>query len=111
MGRRYRLYPAIAQAARPTAWGHTCRWIWNTALAQRQMVWATYRHTLRAPEQCAHLTVARDELEWVADLPAQAGQQVLRRLDRAYDAWWRTARSEGPPRFKKRGARLSVTFP
>jgi putative transposase-like DNA-binding protein/helix-turn-helix protein len=36
MGRRYRLYPTPGQAERLTGWGHTCRAVWNVALAQRR---------------------------------------------------------------------------
>jgi putative transposase len=67
--------------------------------------------TLRAVEQCAHLTRARGELPWLADLPAQSAQQVLHQLDRAYDNWWNPRHPAGPPRFKKRGDRLAVPFP
>ena len=70
-----------------------------------------YRHrgvTLRAVEQCAQLTRARAELPWLADLPAQSGQQVMRQLDRAYDYWWDPQHPAGPPTFKKRSNRLAV---
>src|SRR6266540_5064719 len=76
-GRRYRLHPTPEQAEVLTGWAHTCRAVWNVALEQRQFAWSQRRHTLRAVEQCAHLTQARAELPWMAELPAQAGQQVL----------------------------------
>jgi hypothetical protein len=41
MGRRYRLYPTLGQAERLTGWGHTCRAVWNVALAQRQFAWTS----------------------------------------------------------------------
>jgi putative transposase len=110
-GRRYRAYPTPAQAERLTGWGHSCRAVWNLALEQRQYL---YRHrgvTLRAVEQCAQLTSARAELAWLADLPAQSAQQVLRQLDRAYDNWWKPQHAAGPPRFRKRSAGLAVPFP
>jgi putative transposase len=110
-GRRYRAYPTLQQAGRLTEWGHSCRAVWNLALEQRQYL---YRHrglTLRAVEQCAQLTRARGELPWLADLPAQSAQQVLRHLDRAYDNWWNPQHPAGPPTFKKRRNRLAVPFP
>src|SRR6266508_6531187 len=82
-GRRYRAYPTPEQAGRLAEWGHCCRAVWNLALEQRQYL---YRHrgvALRAVEQCAQLTQARAELPWLADLPAQSAQQVLRELDPA----------------------------
>ncbi len=110
-GRRYRAYPTPEQAGRLAEWGHCCRAVWNLALEQRQYL---YRHrgvTLRANAQGVQLTQARGELPWLADLPAQAAQQVLRQLDRAYDNWWNPQHPAGPPTFKKRSNRLVVPFP
>ncbi|MFU8855232.1 helix-turn-helix domain-containing protein, partial [Micromonospora sp. SL1-18] len=53
IGRKYRLYPSEEQAERLTAWGHTCRWLYNTALEQRQFVWRQRKVTLGATAQCA----------------------------------------------------------
>jgi putative transposase len=111
IGRRYRLYPTLGQAERLTGWGHTCRAVWNVALAQRQFAWTQRGVTLRAVGQCRQLTEARTQLAWLADLPAQSAQQVLRHLDAAYDNWWNPRHPAGPPKFKKRGAHLSVPFP
>jgi putative transposase len=110
-GRRYRVYPTPAQAERLTGWGHSCRAVWNLGLAQRQHLWRHRGYTLRSVEQCAQLTLARAELPWLADLPAQSAQQVLRQLDRAFDHWWNPEHPAGPPRFRKRSAGLAVPFP
>jgi putative transposase len=110
-GRRYRAYPTPQQAERLAGWGHSCRAVWNLAVEQRQYL---YRHrgvTLRADTQGVQLTRARGELPWLADLPAQSAQQVLRQLDRAYDNWWNPQHPAGPPTFKKRHSRLAVPFP
>jgi putative transposase len=110
-GRRYRAYPTPQQAERLTGWGHSCRAVWNLAVEQRQYL---YRHrgvTLRANTQGVQLTLARAELPWLADLPAQSAQQVLHQLDRAYDRWWNSQHPAGPPTFKKRRNRLAVPFP
>jgi putative transposase len=111
-GRKYRAYPTSEQAERLTSWGHTCRWLYNTALTQREhraRRSTTWRIGLNA--QCAHLTRARQELDWVADLPAQAGQQVLRHLDRAFRNWWDPAHPAERPTRKRRTASLAVPFP
>ena len=111
MGRRYRLYPTLGQTERLTGWGHTCRAVWNVALAQRQFVYGQRGTRLRAAGQCRDLTEARAELDWLANLPAQSGQQILAHLDRAYDNWWDPKHPAGPPRFKKRRNELAVPFP
>lgn len=66
---------------------------------------------MRSAEQCAHLTQARADLDWIADLPAQCAQQVLRHLDRAFDNWWNPQHPAGAPERKKRRVSLSVSFP
>ena len=104
MGRRYRLYPTVGQAERLTGWGHTCRAVWNVALAQRQFLYAQRGIRLRAAGQHRQLTEARAELDWLANLPAQSGQQVLAHLDRAYDNWWDPKHPAGPP-----GSRSAAT--
>jgi putative transposase len=111
VGRRYRLYLTSDQAERLAGWGHTCRATWNLALAQREFAWSQRGATLGLVQQCRQLTQARAELPWLEDLPAQSAQQVLRHLDLAYRYWWNPDHPAGPPRFKKRGAHLSVPFP
>jgi putative transposase len=110
-GRRYRAYPTPEQAERLTGWGHSCRAVWNLALEQRRFAWSQRGRTVRSAEQCRHLTYARADLPWLADLPAQSAQQVLRQLDRAYDNWWNPEHPARAPRFRKRSGRLSVPFP
>ena len=109
--RRYRLYPEMGQAEWLTGWGHTSRAVWNVALAQRQFAWTQRGVTLRAVGQNRQLTEGRAELPWLADLPAQSAQQVLRNLDAAYDNWWNPQHPAGPPKYKKRGNHLSILFP
>jgi putative transposase len=73
-------------------------------------MWQQRRYTLRAIEQCAHLTQARADLDWLADLPAQSAQQILRQMDRAYDNWWNPNHRAEAPKRKKRSSRLAVPF-
>ena len=110
-GRRYRAYPTPEQAARLTVWSHSCRAVWNLALEQRRFIWRQRARTVRSAEQCRHLTDARADLPWMADLPAQSAQQVLRQLDRAYDNWWNPEHPAQAPTFRKRSGGLSVPFP
>jgi len=111
IGRKYRLYPTADQAERLIRWGHTCRALWNVALEQRRFAWQQRHHPMRAIEQCAHLTHARRDLDWMADLPAQCGQQILRRLDAAYDNWQNPDHRAGAPVHHKRMGCMSVPFP
>ena len=80
-------------------------------MEQRQFAWQQRKATLGVTAQCTYLTQARKELDWVAELPAQSGQQVLRQLDQAYRNWWDPQHPAGAPTRKRRSARLSVPFP
>ena len=111
MGRRYRAHPTEDQGQVLTEWGHTGRALWNVALEQRVYLWEQRRYTLRSAEQCKHLTAARADMEWMAGFPANAGQQILRNLDRAYDNFWNPEHPAAFPTRKKRGHRLSIPFP
>ncbi|MFD3932026.1 RNA-guided endonuclease InsQ/TnpB family protein [Streptomyces sp. NPDC058614] len=111
MGRQYRLYPTPGQEEVLAAWGHSTRALWNLALEQRRYVYKQRGVTLRAFEQGQYLTAARAEIGWLAELPATAGQQVLRHLDLAYDNFFNPSHPAGYPQFKKRGHRLKVSFP
>ncbi|MEU9375257.1 transposase [Streptomyces sp. NPDC048255] len=110
-GRKYRAYPTGGQGEVLTRWGHSARALWNVALEQRVYLWEQRRYTLRSVEQCKYLTAARADLDWIGDLPAQSGQQILRQLDRAYDNFWNPEHPARFPSRKKRGHRLPVPFP
>lgn len=110
-GRKYRAYPTKDQDQILTRWAHTARALWNVALEQRTYLWQQRRYTLRSAEQCGYLTAARADVDWMGDLPAQSGQQILRHLDRAYDNFWNPGHPALFPARKKRGRRLSVPFP
>lgn len=108
---RFRLYPTADQAVRLTAWAHTCRAIWNTALVQR--IWAyesAQRVTLNYVTQGRDFTAARREHPWLQDLPADCGHRVLRQLDAAYANFWDRDNAAGFPRFKKKSQQPGVAF-
>ncbi|MGW7459809.1 RNA-guided endonuclease InsQ/TnpB family protein [Streptomyces sp. NPDC054797] len=110
-GRKYRAYPTEVQDQVLTGWGHTARALWNVALEQRVYLWEQRRYTLRSVEQCKYLTAARADLDWIGDLPAQAGQQILRQLDQAYDNFWNPEHPARFPARKKSGRRLAIPLP
>lgn len=87
--------------------GHTARALWNLL----HEWWTFHRHrrpTLALAD--AAIRQARKELAWLAVLPAQAAQQVLKAYHRAWvNSWEGRAR---PPRFKSRvRSRMSVDVP
>ncbi|MFD8784605.1 RNA-guided endonuclease InsQ/TnpB family protein [Kitasatospora sp. NPDC059599] len=109
-GRRYRLYPTADQEETLARWGHTCRALWNVALEQRRYLYRQRGITLMGSAQCRQLTVARAEMDWMADLPAGCGQRVLANLDAAYLNFWNPGHPAGFPVRKRRGHRMGIPF-
>jgi transposase len=107
-GRRYRLVLGPVQQQRLCAWSGALRALWNAALEQRQTAWRACGVSVGYAQQCADLTAARSEIVWLAEVPAQAAQQTLRDLDRAFAAFfdgraryprWRSSRRSCGIRF------------
>jgi putative transposase len=108
-----RIYPTRVQATALDRQGHTARALWNLlhewytcgngGIARRPSI-AEIDRQLR--------TARTDPLpgwEWLAELPAQATQQVLKHYLRAWDRVYQDAANL--PRLKKRNARLAVDVP
>jgi putative transposase len=110
-----RLYLAAAQAEALDEQGHTARALWN--LIHEWRTWGGSGHCgaqrPTAAEMDRQLREARTNplpnWEWLAKLPAQATQQVLKHYllawERCFDGL------AGPPRFKKRSSHVAVDVP
>ena len=107
---------------RPTARQHTSlaacldshRELYNAALQERREAWATNRVCIRYTDQAAQLTDIRREREDVAVWSFSSQQATLRRLNKAFDGFFRrirSAKSPGYPRFKGRGRFENVEWP
>lgn len=82
-----------------------CRNLYNCALEQRINLYAQTGKGIGFVEQCRQLTDARAELHEVAGIYRDIQTDVLKRLDRAFDAFFRrlgTGEAPGFPRFKGR---------
>jgi putative transposase len=123
----YKLKPTKQQAEQIDHDLETCRRVWNYALRERKD-WIASRkcpvnacslrseYIIPANEpypsfkvQCQKLTEAKQLNADLASVNAQALQQVLRRLDQAFDR--RKKLGTGFPRFKKSGQMRSFSFP
>ena len=98
---KYRLYPTEAQQEVLNEILRLSCWLYNQSLAYRRKRWLESRYSVSYSEQAA---MWRD---WRNEAPDEnalrlvnmtAGQQVLRRLDKAYRAFMQGKR--GRPRFK-----------
>ena len=99
----YRMYPSpSAETALLNMLGMHQR-LYNAALEQRISAWRRTRTSVGFANQCADLTELRSADESYAGLNAQSSQVTLKRLDLAYRAFFRRAKSgetPGFPRFK-----------
>jgi putative transposase len=98
---QYRLYPTDEQQAVLDEILNMARWLYNHALAYRRKRWNESRKSVFYDEQAAMWRDWRNEQP--EDNPLRllnmtAGQQVLRRLDKAYRAFF--AGKRGKPRFR-----------
>lgn len=106
---RIRLYPNAAQRQSLAQHFGCARWVWNNALAETQRLYKETGKGLAYEAMCARLPKLKQEFPWLADVTAQALQQSLRNLSRAFVNFFeRRARY---PLFKSRGDTQSVQFP
>ena len=109
----YRLYPTAEQARQMVSFAGACRFVYNLALEQRSNWWRQYRantgQSISYISQANELPALRAEVDWIQAAPAQALQQVLKDLDRAYRNFF-AGRAQYPTR-RKRGVNDSFRFP
>jgi putative transposase len=121
----YRIYPDVQQTELMTQWMETCRKVYNYALGERRdwiksrkcdinacSLRGEYIIAVDAPkptyyQQKRNLTAARKVIPTIGEVHSQVLQDVMGRLEKAFNALWNSG--YGFPRFKKRFR--SFTFP
>jgi len=109
---RYRLYPNKSQESILIFTLETCRRLYNNALAERTDAWKDEQRCVTYRDQQDALPGNRDEYQ--QQVHSQVLQDVLRRLRKAFDAFFRRVRNgetPGYPRFKGKGRYDSFTYP
>jgi putative transposase len=108
-----KLRPTPAQARQLEAVLWRCRTLYNTALEQRIYLWKQRGVSLTRYQQEAELKALRADLPEYAALHSHVLQDVLARLDKTYQAFFRrVANGEKPgfPRFHGRDRYHSFTY-
>ena len=109
----YRAYPTTKQRNLFTVWLALLRSIYNQALAWRIEAYQTAGLTVKWTTQANALPDLKQASEAFAGLHADVLQDAMRRLDKAYKAFFRRAKdgeAPGFPRFKGEGRYRSMTF-
>src|SRR6266516_916397 len=110
-----RLYLSAEQAATLDRQGHTARALWN--LLHEWHTWRGAGGSIAKRPSPAEIDRQLREArinpppgyEWLAQLPAQATQQVLKHYLHAWNRYWK--RLAGRPMYKRRSAHLAVDNP
>jgi transposase len=90
---KFRVYPTQGQVTRLERTLDICRELYNAALQERRDAWRIARKSVSCYEQqnqLPHIKSIRPELGCVR---SQVLQDVLRRLDKAFDAFFRRVKS------------------
>jgi len=110
---KFRMYPNKQQEAMLDVTLETCRHLYNTALADRKNCYELEGISRSYEDQAATLTLEKKEGKWQGVF-SQVSQDVLRRVDKAFKAFFRRVKSgetPGYPRFKGEGWYKSFTYP
>src|SRR5205085_5149112 len=111
---QYRLYPTQEQAIVLENTVETCRHLYNGALAERMDAYRHEGRTIGFLDQANQLPLLKETAPPLAALNAQVAQDCLKRLDKAYQAFFRRGKAgekPGFPRFKGSGRYRSFCYP
>src|ERR1700674_4129549 len=98
---KYRLHPNAAQERVLDQWRRQCAAIYNAALEQRITAWRQSRRSIHYNSQCAQLTELRAADTSFLAVPVEVQRSALRRLDRAFAAFFRRCRNGETPGFPR----------
>jgi putative transposase len=111
---KYRLYPNRSQAQALDVMLEIHRRMYNLALRERCDIYEAEGRSVSYGEQSARFKEIRKSLPSFAATNFSSGQATLRRLDKAFKAFFRRVKSgdtPGYPRFKPEGRFRTVEFP
>ena len=109
----FRLYPTGKQMRRLEEWLGLCCEIYNAALDERKSASRMAGVCLCFEDQCAELPGCKEVRPELVSVPSQVLQDVVKRVDLAFDAFFRrleVGEKPGYPRFKSRFRYHSLTF-
>lgn len=108
------MYPNRHQEASLDLTLETCRNLYNEALAAKKEAWEDDRTDLAYNEMSRQVLANRCHNPYLSSVYAHSLQDVLRRLDKSFKAFYRRVKNgeePGYPRFKGKGWYKSFTYP
>lgn len=111
---KYRIYPSSSQITNLENQFSMCRHLYNWSLKERVDTYENENKVLSYYDQANQLPSLKQEKPWFKGVNAQALQDVLKRLDKAFKSFFRRVKvgdTPGFPKFKKKGQWTSLTLP
>ena len=111
---KYRLKPTPDQERLLERTLMLCRHVYNAAVEERREAWRQRGVSVTYYQQKAELPGIKEAMPEYAEVNAQVLQDVVQRVDRAFQAFFRRVKSgetPGYPRFHGRDRYNSVTYP
>jgi putative transposase len=111
---KFRLYPTPKQEQTLLFYLRRCRDLYNAGLEERRAFYQMRRSSLSCYTQINELPDLKQVFPAYQDVPSHVLQDVLRRLDKAFAAFFRRVKngeSPGYPRLKSTSRYHSFTFP
>jgi putative transposase len=111
---KYRLYPTKQQETCLQEVLDRCRELYNAALQERRDAYRMAHVSIRYNQQAAQLPEIKEIRPEYADIHSQVLQDTLRRVDKAFKAFFRRVKeghTPGYPRFQGYGRYESFTYP
>lgn len=111
---KYRIYPTKAQVEKLEFALSSCCELYNAALQERRDAWKLNRVRIRYYDQSAQMPAIKVERPELRDIHAKTLRETLRRVDKAFQAFFRRVKSgqqPGFPRFRRCHRYNSLTFP
>lgn len=109
----FRLRPTRAQERRLIAALNACRVVYNWGIEDRKNLWQYCHVSTNFNDQSDYLKHLKDANPWLKEAPAHPLQDALRRVERAFDGFFRRVKigeKPGYPRFKGKNWYDSFTF-
>ena len=98
---KYRLYPTKAQLRALEETLKECGWLYNELLAQRKLAYEELEVTLSKYQQLMLLPLLKEERRALSNVHSQVLQNVVDRLDKAFQAFFRRCKNGEKPKLSQ----------
>lgn len=106
---KYKLRPSKSQVKTFNHWLSSCRFLYNNALEHRSTVYSSGGGSVRKYDQYNELPNIKKDLPWLAEVYSDTLQEVLDRVDTAFQSFFKK-KGTGYPKFHNKHTFNSFVF-